>query len=56
MTKKSTTEKTYQGIGVSPGVARGRIFVYSVAEEVVPDYEINAEDTAKEIEIGRAHV
>ncbi len=49
MTKKSTTEKTYQGIGVSPGVARGRIFVYSVAEEVVPDYEINAEDTAKEI-------
>ncbi len=49
MSKPATAEKTYQGIGVSPGVARGRIFVYSVADEVVPEYEITAEDVPAEI-------
>ncbi|MGA2604021.1 MAG: phosphoenolpyruvate--protein phosphotransferase [Verrucomicrobiia bacterium] len=42
-------ERSFQGIGVSPGVARGRIYVYSVAEEVVPEYDVAAEDVPKEI-------
>src|ERR1051326_6911708 len=42
-------ERTFQGIGVSPGVARGKIYVYSIAEEVVPEYEVAAEDVSKEI-------
>ena len=42
-------ERSFQGIGVSPGVARGRIYVYSVAEEVVPEYDVAAGDVAKEV-------
>jgi phosphotransferase system enzyme I (PtsI) len=42
-------ERSFQGIGVSPGVARGRIYVYSVAEEVVPEYDVAAEDVPGEI-------
>jgi phosphotransferase system enzyme I (PtsI) len=42
-------ERSFQGIGVSPGVARGRIYVYSVAEELVPEYDVAAEDVPKEI-------
>ncbi len=42
-------ERSFQGIGVSPGVARGKIYVYSVAEEVVPEYDVAAEDVAKEV-------
>ncbi|HXI84786.1 MAG TPA: phosphoenolpyruvate--protein phosphotransferase [Verrucomicrobiae bacterium] len=42
-------ERTYQGIGVSPGVARGKIYVYSIADEVVPEYDIAPEDVPKEI-------
>jgi len=49
MSKKVTAEKIYQGIGVSPGVARGRIFVFSVADEVVPEYDLDAEDVPQEI-------
>ena len=33
-------ERTFQGIGVSPGVARGRIYIYGMAEEVVPEYDV----------------
>ena len=49
MTKKPTSEKIYQGIGVSPGVARGTIFVYKIADEAVPEYDITAEQVAAEI-------
>ncbi|MGA2139015.1 MAG: phosphoenolpyruvate--protein phosphotransferase [Verrucomicrobiia bacterium] len=42
-------ERTFQGIGVSPGVARGRIYVYGMAEEVVPEYDVAPEDVPKEI-------
>jgi phosphoenolpyruvate-protein phosphotransferase (PTS system enzyme I) len=45
----ATTEKVYQGIGVSPGVARGKIFVYGTAEEIVPRYDIADEQVASEI-------
>jgi phosphotransferase system enzyme I (PtsI) len=44
-----TNEKIYQGIGVSPGVARGKIFVYSVAEEVIPQYDITPEQVPAEV-------
>jgi phosphotransferase system enzyme I (PtsI) len=49
MAKKIAKEKLYQGIGVSPGVARGKIFVYKIAEEVVPEYDITAEQLLQEI-------
>ena len=49
MTKNPTTEKIYQGIGVSPGVARGTIFVYKIADEAVPEYDITAEQVPEEI-------
>jgi phosphotransferase system enzyme I (PtsI) len=42
-------ERIFQGIGVSPGVARGQIYVYRIAEEVVPQYEIAAKDIPHEI-------
>jgi phosphoenolpyruvate-protein phosphotransferase (PTS system enzyme I) len=42
-------ERTFQGIGVSPGVARGNIYVYSIADEVVPEYDIAPADVHKEI-------
>jgi len=42
-------ERTFRGIGVSPGVARGRVYVFSMAEEVVPEYDITAEQIAQEI-------
>ena len=42
-------ERTFQGIGVSPGVARGRIYIYGMAEEVVPEYDVAPEDVQQEI-------
>jgi len=42
-------ERTFQGIGVSPGVARGNIYVYSIADEVVPEYDVAPGDVPKEI-------
>ena len=42
-------ERTFQGIGVSPGVARGRIYVYGMAEELVPEYDVAPEDVQQEI-------
>jgi len=42
-------ERTFQGIGVSPGVARGKIYVYNVAEEVVPQYDVAPDDVPKEV-------
>ena len=49
MTQKTTIEKLYQGIGVSPGVARGTIFVYRIAAEAIPEYDITPEQVAPEI-------
>ncbi|MCG3149301.1 MAG: Phosphoenolpyruvate-protein phosphotransferase [Verrucomicrobiae bacterium] len=49
MAKKATGEKVLRGIGVSPGVARGNIFVYKIADEVVPEYDIAPEQIAQEI-------
>jgi phosphoenolpyruvate-protein phosphotransferase (PTS system enzyme I) len=43
------SERTFQGIGVSPGVARGKIYVYSIAEEVIPEYDVAPEDVPKEV-------
>lgn len=48
MTTKPVTEKVFQGIGVSPGVAHGTIYVYKIADEVVPEYEITQEQVAQE--------
>jgi phosphotransferase system enzyme I (PtsI) len=42
-------ERTFQGIGVSPGVTRGKIYVYSIADEVVPEYDVAPENVAQEI-------
>jgi phosphotransferase system enzyme I (PtsI) len=42
-------ERSFQGIGVSPGVSRGKIYVYSIAEEVVPEYDVTVADVAKEL-------
>ena len=49
MAKKMSTERVFHGIGVSPGVARGKILVYSMAEEVVPEYDITTEQIPQEI-------
>lgn len=42
-------ERTFQGIGVSPGVARGKIYVYGIAEEVVPEYDVAPDGVPKEV-------
>src|SRR5438270_445994 len=49
MAKKPTIEKVHHGIGVSPGVARGTIFVYKIADEVIPEYEIAPDQVPQEI-------
>ncbi len=49
MTAPATTERVFQGIGVSPGVARGKILVYHTAEEVIPEYDLTAEQVPQEI-------
>src|SRR5437762_6973883 len=49
MAKKVATEKLYQGIGVSPGIARGKIYVYKIAEESVPSFNVAPEQIAQEI-------
>lgn len=49
MAKKTATERAFQGIGVSPGVARGKIFVYSIAEEAVPEYDVAPDRIPQEI-------
>ncbi len=49
MQTKTTEEQRYQGIGVSPGVAHGSIYVYRVADEVVPEYDLRTDKVADEI-------
>jgi phosphotransferase system enzyme I (PtsI) len=45
----TSTERSFQGIGVSPGVAHGKIFVYRLAEEVIPEYALTPEQVPAEI-------
>ena len=49
MAKKATMEHVFQGIGVSPGVARGKILVYQLAEEAIPEYDITPDQVAQEV-------
>ncbi len=49
MSGKTTSEQVFQGIGVSPGVARGQILVYRIAEEAIPHYDITPEQVSQEI-------
>lgn len=49
MAKKTITEKIHHGIGVSPGVARGTIFRYRIADEAIPEYDITPEQVPAEI-------
>lgn len=49
MAKKTPGEKIYRGIGVSPGVARGNIFVYRIAEEAIPEYDLTPEQIPQEV-------
>lgn len=42
-------ERVFQGIGVSPGVGRGTIVVYNIAEEAIPHYELSPEQVPQEI-------
>ncbi len=47
--KTTGNERVFQGIGVSPGVARGKILVYRMAEEAVPEYEVTPDRVPQEI-------
>jgi phosphotransferase system enzyme I (PtsI) len=49
MAASVTTERIFHGIGVSPGVARGTIFVYKIADEAIPNYDVPPEKVAEEI-------
>ena len=44
-----TTERVFTGIGVSPGVAHGKILVYRTAEEIVPEYDVPAAQVPQEV-------
>lgn len=43
------TERRFQGLGVSPGLARGPVFVLRRNDESLPDYTIRPEDVPGEI-------
>ena len=45
----SSSEVRYQGLGVSPGLARGKAFVHRQEEEALPDYEVAERDLPAEI-------
>jgi phosphotransferase system enzyme I (PtsI) len=49
MSTTGTTEHIFNGIGVSPGVAHGKILVYRTAEEVVPEYDVPAAQVPQEV-------
>jgi phosphoenolpyruvate-protein kinase (PTS system EI component) len=40
MAKKQNNERTYQGIGVSPGLVRGTIFIHRVAAREVIGHDV----------------
>ena len=45
----SRREIRFQGLGVSPGLARGRSFAYRHEEHVTPEYTVSDKDLPKEI-------
>ena len=51
MDSSTTEEKTYQGIGASPGIVHGKIFLLNQKELYVPEY--NVPDELMEAEIKR---
>ena len=42
-------ERRYQGLGVSPGLARGPVFVLRRNDESLPDYTVRPEEVPGEI-------
>ena len=42
-------ERRFQGVAVSPGIARGKAWVHRTDEEVVPRYELKSEQIAAEL-------
>ena len=44
----SREEKRYQGLGVSPGIARGTVFVYRTEDEEAPARRISEEEIEPE--------
>lgn len=49
MDPQPSTERVFQGIGVSPGVAHGKILVYRIADEAIPEYDVEAAKVPQEI-------
>src|SRR5438067_5070796 len=47
--RTDTSEKRYHGIGVSPGIARGTVFVYRTDEEEAPVRRITEAEIPNEI-------
>ena len=45
----SGLEIRFQGLGVSPGLARGRVFVYRPVEQATPEYAVSEKDLPAEI-------
>ncbi len=48
-TGSSLPEKRFQGLGVSPGLARGQVFIHRPEQDATPDYTIREEDVPAEI-------
>lgn len=46
---KMRAERRFQGVAVSPGIARGKAWVHRTDEEAVPRYELKAEQIAAEL-------
>lgn len=49
MSEQARAEKRYHGLGVSPGIARGSVFVYRTEEEEPPLRRITEEEIPSEI-------
>ena len=45
----SRHEIRFQGLGVSPGLARGRVFVYRPVEQTTPEYSVTEKELPAEI-------
>ncbi|MCX8512275.1 MAG: hypothetical protein ORN83_10980, partial [Chthoniobacteraceae bacterium] len=43
------TERRFQGIPVSPGIARGTVWLQRPEDETVPHYEVKLEQTDAEV-------
>ena len=49
MSEANAQEQRYQGVGVSPGIARGIVFVYRTDDEEPPMRRIEESEIAGEI-------